>query len=447
MHDGPTGWVRALAPLLRPAALRSALAFRVPPSAFRVPPSAFRLLPALSRFLFRAFAACALPIALGFLSGCALLPRRDAPERTVVIRQPAEVPARILGNFFIVETRQDDGQARRFLIDTGSSATLVSPAFADAVKLKERARMRRTARVRGAHGAEAELETVMLRKLWLGDVLVERVPALIYEFTELSHHLGLPIDGVIGFPIFRDLLATLDYPRARLVLAPLPVQPAVLRPSDRASTLAFNADAGTPLIPVQLGAESFIVLIDSGSYGSLNLNPAGLHPRFVNGPRPGKIVSGLGSDRQQLVGRLAQDLYIGAHVVEQPVADLTDQLSALGGELLQHFAVTFDQRRRHVTFTRNTTGPIVMDSRRDTGLSFDRSPAYWRVLGVVPETPVARTRLQPGDLCVRINGEPVDRWDYERYAALLRTAPTVTYTILSGAQEIDYELPVIDLVP
>lgn len=419
------------------------LAFRAQRSALRGLLPAFRLSPAAFRCL--TLGPCLL--ALCFSSGCALLPRRDAPERTVVITQPAEVPARILANFFIVESRQDDGQVRRFLIDTGSSATLVSPEFAAALKVKEKGTTRRLTRVRGAHGAEAELEAVTLRKLWLGEVLVERVPALVYGFTELSHHLGLQVDGVIGFPIFRDLLLTMDYPRSRLVLAPLPAQPTAVRASERASTLAFNADSGTPLIPVQLGAESFIVLIDTGSYGSLNLNPAGLHPRFVSGPRPGKIVSGLGSDRQQMVGRLAQDLFIGAHVVEQPVADLTDQLSALGGELLRHYSLTFDQRRRHVTFLRETPGPVVMEARRDTGLSFDRSPAYWRVLGLVPETPVTRTRLQPGDLCVRINGEPVDKWDYERYAALLRSAPKITYTFLSGATESDYELPVVELVP
>lgn len=413
-----------------------------------LPPPAAGLRSAASRRrCFRALALAHGLFALSLTTGCALLPRRDAPERTVVIARPAEIPARILANFFLIETRQDDGQIRRLLVDTGSSATLVSPDFANAARVKERARSRRTARVRGAHGAEAELEAVTLRRLRLGEVLVERVPALVYEFTELSHHLGLAIDGVIGFPVFRDMLMTMDYPRARLVLAPLPAQPPPPRASSRAVTLTYHAAANRPLIPVQLGTESFVVLIDTGSYGSLNLNPAGLHPRFVSGPRPGKIVSGLGSDRQQLVGRLAQDLFIGTHTIEQPVADLTDQLSALGGELLRHFALTFDQRRHQVTFARDADGPVVMNSRRDTGLSFGRSPAYWRVLAVVPETPVARTPLQPGDLCVRINGEPVDKWDYERYAALLRTAPMITYTFLSGAQERDYELPVVDLVP
>ncbi len=392
---------------------------------------------------------CLLSSVLWFLSGCSLVPRRpEAPERTVTIREPATVPASIVSNFLLVEARQDDGQTYRFLIDTGSSATLVSPALAARLREKDRRNTtRRTTRVRGAHGAEAELESAVLRKLWLGAVRFERVPVLLYEFSELSHHLGVPVDGVIGFPLFSDVLLTVDYPRSRLVLAPRPFHQTPPRASDRATTLPFGAERGTPLIPVQLGAESFNVLIDTGSDGGLNLNPAGLHPRFVSGPRPGKIVTSIDRDRRQLVGRLAQDLLIGTHTVEQPVTDLTDQLSALGGELLRHFSLTFDQPRGMVTFTRDAAGPVQMESRRDTGLSFDRSPAYWRVLGIVPDTPTEKTSLQPGDICVRINGEPVDKWDHERYAALLRSAPKVTYTFLSGARETDHELPVVDLVP
>lgn len=386
-------------------------------------------------------------LALALLSGCTLVPRRDVPERTAALSRTVEVPARLLGHYFIVEMRQDDGRLRRFLIDTGSSTTLVAPDFAAAVAVKERGSSRRTTRVRGAHGAVAELEAVTLRKLWLGDVLVERVPALVYGFDELSHHLGLTIDGVIGFPVFRDLLLTLDYPRRRLVLAPLPAQPTPVRASGRAATLAYTAESGTPIIPVQLGTESFHVLIDSGSYGCLDLDPDGLSPRFLHGPRPGKLVTGLASERPQLIGRLASDLFIGTHTIARPVVNLTDHLSALGGELLQHFSLTFDQRRRHVTFTRDAEGPVTIAARRDTGLSFDRTPAYWRVLGVVPDTPAQAAGLQAGDLCVRINGEPVDRWGYERYATLLRTASRATYTFLAGAQERDHELAVVDLVP
>jgi hypothetical protein len=302
--------------------------------------------------------------------------------------------------------------------------------------------------VRAASGNQIELESITLRRLTLGDSHFERVPALIFDFTELSGHLGVQIDGIIGFPVFRNTLLTMDYPNARLVIAPYP---AVFAPpprqGPRVSTIAFNNQQGTPLIPIQMGNESFIVLIDSGSDGSLSLSPVGLHPRFANGPRIGTIVSSLQGDRRQLTGRLDQDVLIGAHTIEKPVVDLTDQLSSIGGEFLRHFAVTFDQRRNQVTFSHNADGPLTMAPRRHTGLSFARSPVYWRVLTVIPDTPTSQLPLQAGDLCVRINGEPVAKWDYARYATLLASAAKITYTFLIGTKETDIEVPIFELVP
>ncbi len=387
-------------------------------------------------------AACLL-----FGNGCSSLSRR-APGRTVVEVTATTLPARILSNFFLVETRWEDGRTYRFLVDTGSTISYVSPDLARRFAVKQKKGDQPKVHVRSASGGEIELEAITLRRLTLGEAHFDRVPALIFDFTDLSGHLGLQIDGIIGFPVFRNTLLTMDYPGSRLIIAPYP---AVFAPppkqSPRVSTIAFNNQQGTPLIPVQMGNESFIVLIDSGSDGSLSLNPAGLHPRFANGPRIGTIVSSLQGDRRQLTGRLDQSVLIGAHTVDQPIVDLTDQLSSIGGELLSHFAVTFDQRRNQVTLTHDSDGPVTMPARRSTGLSFSRSSVYWRVLTVIPDTPTAQLPLQAGDLCVRINGEPVTKWDYARFAELLTAAAKITFTFLSGTKETDIEVPVFELVP
>jgi C-terminal processing protease CtpA/Prc len=68
-------------------------------------------------------------------------------------------------------------------------------------------------------------------------------------------------------------------------------------------------------------------------------------------------------------------------------------------------------------------------------------------MSVIPSTPTAQIGVQPGDLIIRINGEPVERWDHDRYTALLATADRITCTFLSGTQEYDVEIPVFDLVP
>lgn len=383
-----------------------------------------------------------------FLTGCSTVARR-APGRTVVEVQATTLPARIISNFFVVESQGDDGRTYRFLVDTGSSISYVTPELARRYAEKQKkGAAPRTVRVHSANGGEVDLPAITLRRLTLGKSLFERVPALVFDFTDLSGHLGLPIDGIIGFPVFKNALLTLDYPGSRLLLASRPetfIPPP--KPGPRSATMAFSNLRGTPLIPIQMGNESFNVLIDSGSDGSLSLNPLGLHPRFTRSPRNGTLISSLQGDRLQLTGRLTQQVLIGPHLFDRPIVDLTDQLSSLGGEFLRHFTLTFDQHRNQVTFARDSSGPITMEARRHTGLSFARTTTYWRVLTVIPDTPTARLPVQAGDLCVRINGEPVEKWGYERYAALLQTAAKITYTLLTGTKEMDIEVPIFELVP
>ncbi len=394
-------------------------------------------------------ALCSLLPALCFLASGCISSSRRAPARTVVDSTTAVLPARIISNFFVVESKWADGKTYRFLVDTGSTATLVTPDLARRFALKERkGTLPRKVQVRSANGGEIELAAITLGQFRLGDASFERVPALVFDFTELSSHLGLTIDGIIGFPVFRDTILTMDYPAQRLVIAPYPLgNPPAPRPAPLVSTVPFNNEQGTPLIPIQMGNESFIVLVDSGSDGSLSLNPVGLHPRFANGPRVGTLISSLQGDRRQLTGRLDQDVLIGTHTIQKPVVDLTDQLSSIGGEFLRNFVVTFDQRRNQVTFVRAADGPVTMAPRRSTGLSFSRSPVYWRVMTVIPDTPTAQLGVQAGDLCVRINGEPVEKWNYERYAGLLKSAPAITYTFLAGTKETDVEVKIFELVP
>jgi len=358
------------------------------------------------------------------------------------------VPAQVIANFFFVESQQADGKVYRFMVDTGSSVTYVSAPLADALKKKEKHKgPPRTLMVRGANGKEFELPAITLRNFRLGAAHFNDVPAVVYDFSEFSAHVGLKIDGLIGFPLFRDTLLTLDYPAAVLEIAPNPVIAPPPARQPRTSVIPFNREQPTPLVPVQMGNESFFVLIDSGSDLGLSLNPSGLHPRFVHGPRVGMMVGSLDGNKRQLVGRLEQNITIGTQLVQQPVVDLTEQLSSLGGELLRYFRLTFDQQRHLVTLLRSTDGPVEMPGRRSTGLSFRRFPNYWRLLAVVPDTPNSTVPVEAGDLCVRINGELVEKWTLERYTELVQTAPRITYTFLSGSKEVDHEVKVFELVP
>lgn len=378
-----------------------------------------------------------------FASGCSTLqpPAGPGPGRTRIGNAPHTLPARLVGHHLVLEVPLGrDGNAH-FLVDTGSSVTLISPEFAERVG----ARLARSApqvRVRTASGASTVLPSLTVRRLTLGQARFERVPALLFDTADLSAHLGVRIDGILGFPFFADTVLTLDYPRQQVTLSPDETPANANGPA-----LPFNREHGIPLVPIQWQEHTLLVLIDSGSDGPLNLNPTGLDLTYASGPRPGAPVSTLAGERAQQMARLAGEVRIGNHRVIEPIVELTDQLSSLGGEILQHFALTFDQHRGTVTFHRESTDPLTMPPVRGVGLGFSRTPAYWRVASVVPDSPADRAGILPGDLVTRINGQPVENWDLVRYDTLMRSAPWVEYTFLNGREETTGRITVAELVP
>jgi hypothetical protein len=381
-----------------------------------------------------------------FLTGCAWVPfmKREGPRpgRTKLDSPLVVLPAQTLGNYLIVEAKWDRSGPYHFIIDTGSTVTLITPDLAKRYPGPEPARPLPAMPVKTAGGEAILLPQASMRRLQLGDARFENVPVLLYDCAALSAHLGVKIDGILGFPLFRETILTLDYPRSRVLLAPsfnAPLQPG--------TTIPFNNTNKKPLIPIRLGDTSFAALVDSGSYSTLRLNPIGLSPNFAVRPRAGGVVATLTGDDQQQIGRLGDSVGIGGYTVRQPLVEITDDLSAIGGGLLQHFTVSFDQERSRITFYREVPEPVVFRPLRSVGVSFSKTPAYWRVVGVVRDPAVPAPDVQTGDLVTRINGEPVAKWDYARYERLIATAPEVRFAFLNGSAETEKTLRVFELVP
>jgi hypothetical protein len=304
--------------------------------------------------------------ALLLITGCSSLPFQREPTppgRTTLSSPRVQLPAELLGNLFVVEAKWDKFGPYRFVIDTGSSVTLVSPALVKRYAAEARAGEGRTAgarvRVAGADGDVLELPTAALSRLELGGARFDNVPVLVYDCATLSAHLGVRIDGVLGFPLFRETLLTLDYSGRRLELQP--ADSVALVPG---TMVAFEDGRKTPLVRLRLGDVQFAALIDSGSDADFSLNIAGLNPAFLVPPRDGALVATIAGERPQRVGRLRDPLQLGDQAFAQPVVELTDALSSLGGGALRHFTVTFDQ----------ASGPRVFATSRWSGATGGAAP-------------------------------------------------------------------------
>jgi hypothetical protein len=353
------------------------------------------------------------------------------------------VPGRLVSNLLLVEGTVGGAGPYHFLVDTGSSVTLVSDRIAAAIPGFRPSAGLAPVQVVSAAGGATLLGSTTLPSLELRTATFANVRAAVYDFVDFSNHLGITVDGIIGFPVFRDLLLTLDYPRSRVVLSPrFPARtvPGVAVP--------FALEDGTrPIVNVELGDATFMALIDSGSNLPFTLNATGLNPSFKYGPRTGPLVATLSGDAPRQIGRLADTLVLGTFAVREPRVMLTDQLPTIGAEILRHFTLTFDQRRGLVILAPERDAALKLPPQRTTGLSFARLPAEWRVLQVLADAPAATRQIEPGDGIVGIDGEPIVRWNLDRFEKHLRSADTIEYLFRRDGRSYQVKVPVYDLIP
>ncbi len=184
-----------------------------------------------------------------------------------------------------------NGQAPRyFLIDTGAGETILDSAFATAVG----ARRFGADSAAFAGGNRTSIEHGTIESLQLGTLQLNNLPVRIQPTRLFSlAGGGLPIDGIIGTGLFRELNATIDYPKGELRLAP--------RGSQR------QAATGATEVPMWLAADHFmlawgrtsdadssLMLLDTGLVGSTFVAPDTVF-RLVGIPATaGEEVTGVG---------------------------------------------------------------------------------------------------------------------------------------------------------
>jgi hypothetical protein len=381
---------------------------------------------------------------LALAPGCASIRSAISRPGSTRLAEPLVVlPAERHGNLLLLEVKWDRSGPYRFLIDTGSSTTLVSPDFAKRYGQKStQPAATPDVIVSNARGNARPLPSTTIRRIELGDARFDEVPAVILDCEPISLALGVRVDGILGFPFFRETVLTLDYPASQVRLARQTASHE--RPG---TTISFNNLRKVPTIPIRVGDASPLVLIDSGSDGPLSLNPVGLALNFAVSPRPGGLVSTLTGDEPRTFARLAGSVRMGDLTLDRPVTQLTGGLSAIGGGVLQNFTVTFDQAHNEVTFLRDAAGAVTMAPLRSPGLSFTNKGVYWQVAGVIPHSPAAASAIQSGDLVVRIDGEPVSQWNRRRFDNLVASAREVTYTLQNGTRETHVTVATYELVP
>lgn len=260
---------------------------------------------------------------------------------TPVVRVPFDSSVR----YVAVDVLIDGTGPYRFNVDTGASL-----AGAIDVTLAHRLGLREVGRARNTDGTGAVVDRPIVRadSLVVGHAEFRAVRLLVEDFEWVSPAGSPPTNGLLGFPLFAELLLTIDYPRRELVLrsGSLPTEPS-------ATTLGFELDAGVPAIELGIGADRFAAIVDTGNPTALTLPHS--FRKLVSTKLPPRIVAHgrsayhsfayLGAPLAAPL-RLAGTTFDDVGVMFAPAFDAP----LLGYELLRHFAVTFDQVSRRIRF-------------------------------------------------------------------------------------------------
>lgn len=366
-----------------------------------------------------AFGGCTLELALD-----------EPPQTTTLPRGETVLPTRWVQDMPIVQVVLDGRGPYEFLIDTGSSATIVSRQVADAAGLEPLAG---AAYAQGAHGdviGSTDLRLIDL--LEIGPCRFRQTAALVLDLEPLRRSFSVPFDGIVGYPLFMQTTWTLDYPAQQVRLGARP-----LGPPDGQEILALPPRSPRPELLVPIGDETHRFLLDSGSNDALSLRGGVDQYAFRELPVFAEVTGSIsGNLTLQRIGRLDAPLRLGRHEVAAPLAAIDAEGQRLGSRIMKHFEITFDPRRDRVRIRRETDLPVRLDGIRGTGAFVQRFDERWEVFHVVNGTPASEAGLTPGDRVLRRSESTGGHADRE----------SVVYRIQRDGAETDVRVPVTDLV-
>jgi predicted aspartyl protease len=267
-------------------------------------------------------------------------PRRPAGPERIELPRSVRVPVARIGHQIGVQARVNGKGPFRFVIDTGSAASLrVSPRLASALHLETIG----TALMSDPSGRNPKpVRLVRVGSVGIGAARFSGIEASV------GTRLG-PAEpaGIIGLPLFSRLTVTLDYPGGELELSRRPLPPG------GAHVVDFTLDRGVPQIGVKAAGVRLRVDVDSGSPAFLTVPSSAMVPLSGKPKVVGKGRSAGGEFQIRAAG-LSGDFSIAGWSHTRPSIHIVDAFPAasIGSQLLSGYRVTFDLRNRRSAFTR-----------------------------------------------------------------------------------------------
>ena len=409
------------------------------------------------------------------------------------------IPFKFINNLIFIPIKVN-GVELNFLLDSGVEETILfsmedkkEVSFFNVEKISLRG-LGSEASIEGLKSANNMLE---IRELKSKDHLLYIV---LDQSFNLSSHIGIPVNGIIGYNLFKTNLVEINYEKKKVIIyKDIEKNRKKIEKKYHSVDISIERDKpyltgsvvmNTVEIPVKL-------LIDVGNSDAIWLFEN--HSKLIDIPKKnfedylGKGFSGDVEGRRGQISKFKLSEFEFQNIIVafpdstsiRNVKMVTNRAGSVGSEILKRFTVVFDYANKkmflrtngefHSPFSYNKSGveiqhnglqwvqetvrlqtiPISVDkvSTEEENLmnnfkyKFELKPIY-EIANVRKNSPAAISGLQKGDVVVRINNIQAYRYSLEKIKELLRSDEErwITFEIDRNGQTLKIKFRLLNVL-
>ncbi|HYJ46238.1 MAG TPA: aspartyl protease family protein [Pyrinomonadaceae bacterium] len=383
------------------------------------------------------------------------LGRTAVLDSTTASAAPAvSVPFDLIDNRIVIDVKLDGKGPFRFIFDTGA-VSVVSMELARAEGLRVEGLSRGSG---GVGESTVERGQTNISDTAVGSVHLKDEDYGVLSFADNKYVFGANrIDGIIGYPLFKRFVVTVDYERRLLTFT----EPGQFTYKGPGTVVPIDFDRHLPLVKGELDDIPGVFVIDTGARSALLLYGPFVEQHRLREKYRASIEGitgwGIGGPvRSQIVRTLK--LKLGAVEVTNLVARLSlqrsssltssDHAALVGPDVLKQFTTIFDYSRRQIIFEKNAEYGKP-DSYDRAGMWFGLEGDHFEVIDVMAGGPAAEAGLKVGDHILTIDGQSVTTLDLPSARLRFKNDPVkerIRLTIEHGGQRREVVLTLRDLV-
>jgi predicted aspartyl protease len=175
---------------------------------------------------------------------------KDTPGADGDRMQSKSIPVSIHRGFLVVASGQIGGRKENFVVDTGTSPSILNERLAAKMGLAV------TSGSIVAAGRAVNVGQTVLPELELGPIRATDLAMTVLDLTQLEKHLGMEVAGLIGMDVLRRASFRLDYKKKELVFGKV---------EEEGIAVGCDGASGLGLAEATLQGRPVRLIVDTGS--------------------------------------------------------------------------------------------------------------------------------------------------------------------------------------